>query len=191
MPLNFFKHLSKISFLDRFVAGKFALGLADRSITGYQNRLRSITEVFENNVLLNILLEILNDFQISNKFHSFTSDNATNMVLAAEMICSYQENSFQGEALTDQDIIEIVQKNYQNCDDEVEVIDQEPVSVSYKQANQAKDQVQIFFETSNLKFLSFDSNECDLELLSKIKERMSDLRLSSLNQTHIDILMTL
>ncbi|RMZ97565.1 hypothetical protein BpHYR1_031849, partial [Brachionus plicatilis] len=65
-----------------------------------------------------------------------------------------------GEALTDQDIIGIVQKNNQNCDDEVEVVDQEPVS-------------------------------CDLELLSKIKERMSDLRLSSLNQTHIEILMTL
>ncbi|RNA37379.1 hypothetical protein BpHYR1_027529, partial [Brachionus plicatilis] len=29
-----------------------------------------------------------------------------------------------GEALTDQDIIEVVQKNNQNCDDEVEVIDQ-------------------------------------------------------------------
>ncbi|RNA32485.1 hypothetical protein BpHYR1_006786 [Brachionus plicatilis] len=36
----------------------------------------------------------------------------------------------RSEALTDQDIIEIVQKINQNCDDEVEVIDQEPVSVS-------------------------------------------------------------
>ncbi|RMZ96759.1 jerky homolog-like isoform X1, partial [Brachionus plicatilis] len=84
-----------------------------------------------------------------------------------------------GEALTDQDIIEIIQKNDENCDDEVELIDQEPVSVSYKQAKQAIDQVQFFFETSK------DFNECDLELLSKIKERMSDLRLSSLNQTFI------
>ncbi|RNA01090.1 hypothetical protein BpHYR1_040676, partial [Brachionus plicatilis] len=64
-----------------------------------------------------------------------------------------------GEALTDQDIIEIVQKNNQKCGDEVEVIDQEPVSVNF--------------------------NECDLELLSKIKKRLSDLRLSSLNQTFI------
>ncbi|RNA20979.1 hypothetical protein BpHYR1_012951 [Brachionus plicatilis] len=56
----------------------------------------------------------------------------------------------RGEALKDQDIIEIVKKNNQNCDDEVEVIDQEPVFVNF--------------------------NECDLELLSKIKERMSDLR---------------
>ncbi|RMZ94421.1 hypothetical protein BpHYR1_019932 [Brachionus plicatilis] len=36
---------------------------------------------------------------------------------------------FPGEALTDQDIIEIVHKNNRNCDDEVVVIDQEPVSI--------------------------------------------------------------
>ncbi|RNA36853.1 hypothetical protein BpHYR1_025929 [Brachionus plicatilis] len=75
----------------------------------------------------------------------------------------------EGETLTDQDIIEIVQKTIKSCDDDVEVIDQEPVSVSNKQAKQAIDQVQFFFETSK------DFNECDLELLSKIKERMSEL----------------